>query len=192
MSIEERAALAEAIEDDNLISLRVLNSPFPDQRDRAILSYAESSSLVTFVIQEYGSAKLGELISVFAKGAHYDDAMMQVFGVDMDGMEDRWRAHIGAQPRTGTTRATPIPSATFTPEPTSPPTSEGINTLVPTPAATATTLAMAPTLTATPAPQETLAPTSTPMPASRGPCLGAAPALVMFALFIAFRPRSAR
>ncbi|NIQ80072.1 MAG: peptidase MA domain-containing protein, partial [Anaerolineae bacterium] len=63
-------ALADAIQDDSLISLRVLNSPFPDSRERAVLSYAESNSLVSFIIEEYGSEKLGELISGFAEGAH--------------------------------------------------------------------------------------------------------------------------
>ena len=98
-----------------LISLRVLNSPFADQRDRAILSYAESNSLVSFIIDEHGTDKLGELIAVFAQGAHYDDAMLNVFGVDMDGMEDLWRAYIQAPPRQGVTQATPETPVQATP-----------------------------------------------------------------------------
>jgi len=137
MSPEERSALDDAIANDTLISLRVLNSPFPDQRERAILSYAESNSLVEFIIAEYGPDKLGELIEVFAQGAHYDDAMQQVFGVDMDGMEDLWRAHIGAPPRQGVTRATPaardtaLPALQETNTPSAASTSLPVETAVP-------------------------------------------------------------
>lgn len=115
MSFEERTALEKAIQDNTLISLRTLNSVFPDERKRAILSYAESYSFVDYIIKEYGTDKLGELIAVFAKGAHYDDAMQEVFGTDMDGMEDRWRAYIGAPPREGASAATPVPAVTNTP-----------------------------------------------------------------------------
>ena len=132
-------------------------------------------------------------MSVFAEGAHYDDAMMQVFGVDMDGMEDLWRTHIGAQPRTGVTQATPVPSATTTTPPTA------TSTSAPTPSMpsqedrpTATAVAMLPTSTATVVPAESPAATPTSVPASAGPCLGAAPALGLLILFALFRARPAR
>jgi len=176
MSTEERSALADAIRKNTLISLRALNSGFPDDRERAILSYAQSNSLIDFIIDRYGTAKLGELINVFAVGAHYDDALLQVFGVDMDGMEDLWREYIGARPREGATRITPVPvetpivptatlSADITPLPA---------TATPFPLATPTDL---------PAPDRTSTPKS-------GPCLGICPTLGMVILFVLFRPRS--
>ncbi len=169
-----------------MISLRVLNSPFPDSRERAVLSYAESNSLVSFIIEEYGSEKLGELISGFAEGAHYDDAMMQVFGVDMDGMEDLWRTHIGAPPRAGVSRATPLPRATFTPSEAS----EETKIPIPPIAATATVVAAVPTATPTRVAQKTATPAPAPLCAPRLPCLGAAPVLLVLALFAVFRPRT--
>lgn len=181
MSLEERAALADAIEDDALISLRVLNSAFADAREQAILSYAESYSLINFIIDAYGTEKLGELIAVFAEGAHYDDAMIEVFGVDMDGMEGLWREHIGAPPASGETRATPVPTATFVPSPTA--------TRVPQGALTATATAVAAVPTSTPA--EVAQPTPTPTPRTTGPCLGAVPMIAVLALF-ALRPRLVR
>jgi hypothetical protein len=190
MSLEERATLSDAIQDDTLVSLRALNSAFADARDQAILSYAESYSLVSFIIDAYGAEKLGELIGVFAEGAHYDDAMLQVFGVDMDGMEDLWREHIGAPARAGETRATPIPAATEQPMPTSTPVL-GItptSTSEPLPTATAGAVVAAPTPTA----QQVAEPTPTPMPRSVGPCLGAVPMIAVLVLFVTFRPRPAR
>jgi hypothetical protein len=166
MDAEEALALAAAVERDELIPLRALNSPFPDQREQAILSYAESNSLVSFIIEEYGAAKLGELIAVFAEGAHYDDAMMEIFGVDMDGMEDLWRASVGAPPRSGVSRATPVPQVTRAPREL---TELGDDRATPMP-------------TVTLVPQET--PLSTPAPRGAVPCLGAAPALALLAVLL--------
>ena len=198
LSSGEQAVLDEAIRADNLIALRTLNSAFPDQRERATLSYAESYSLIHFIVEEFGTEKLGELIAVFSEGAHYDDALMQVFGVDMDGMEDLWRAYIGAQPRTGTTRATPVPTVTMTPSPVPTRAAENKDTPVPTPTSTQNTVATLPTSTPTatmivPTPTATEALGDEPaVPAPRGPCLGAVPALALLILFVLFFPRAVR
>ena len=186
MGSEERRALSEAIKEDSLIPLRVLNSPFPDERARAVLSYAESNSLVDYIIEEYGPHKLGELLSVFALGAHYDDAMMQVFEVDMDGMEDLWRAHIGAQRRTDAAQAAPTVQATATPQPTEktqPP-------LLPI-AATATAVAAQPRPTAAPTLSADSEPATGTRPAWCGLCPGVLPALALLALWAVYRPRAA-
>jgi hypothetical protein len=206
MSLEERVTLENAVEDDTLISLRVLNSPFPDQRERAVLSYAESYTLVEFIIEEYGAAKFGELLSVFAVGAHYDDAMIEVFGVDMDGMEDQWRAHIGASPRaeaqaatatplpTSTTTSTPISTGTVPATPTPTATTPATPTLVATPilpiAATATAIAALPQPTASPTPADS-GDGPTERPAACRPFVGLLPALILFAILRLYRPKSA-
>jgi hypothetical protein len=188
---EERAILADAIDSGELVSLRALNSAFADARDQAVLSYAESYSLVTFIIEQYGTDKLEQLIGVFAEGAHYDDAMLEVFGVDMDGMEDLWRAYIGAPPRSGETRATPVPevtaAATATPIPAMPTPTQ--------PLPTATAVAAAPTPsetapTATPASVAGITPTPTPVGRPALPCLGGAPAIAGLALWMLLRARA--
>jgi hypothetical protein len=184
MGFEERTALASAIEEDTLISLRVLNSPFPDQRERAVLSYAESASLVEFIIEEYGSDKLGELLSVFAQGAHYDDAMQKVFGVDMDGMEDLWRAHLGARQRSGAEQATSTPPNTPAASPTQEPSPP-----IPPIAATATAVAALPRPTTAATVTQEPAPAAEPGRTQCIPCLGLLPALVVLALWSTFHPR---
>jgi len=204
MGREERVTLDQAIEDDTLISLRVLNSPFPDERERAILSYAESNSLVEFIIEAYGPEKLGDLLAVFAVGAHYDDAMLEVFGVDMDGIEDQWRAYIGAKPRVGAQAetATPLSTPTTALTATSAPTTQitptpaattaASPTLVPTPmlpiAATATALAARPRPTATLTP-EGAGDNPSSAPAICRPCLGLLPALALLVILRLYRPR---
>jgi hypothetical protein len=115
----EQAALEAAIQNDALLSIRSLASNFPEDSDLAVLSYAESSSVVEYLFEVYGSETVARLLEVFAVGAHQDDGFMKVLGIDVDGLEDEWRAHIGAPPRQGETRATPVlPTATPVPRPT--------------------------------------------------------------------------
>jgi hypothetical protein len=204
MDVEERATLEQAIRDNELISLRVLNSPFPDQRERAILSYAESNSLVEFLIEEHGPEKFGELLNVFALGAHYDDAMIEVYGVDMDGIEDQWRAHIGAPPRAEAQAptATPLPTETAAPSPTAAArtptaapslTATATATQAATPmlpiAATATALAAQPQPTASPTLEES-SEERTSLPALCRPSMGLLPALVLLVIVRLYRPRA--
>ena len=106
---EESAALQRAIESDSLLSIRSLASNFPQDYDLAILSYAESSSVIEFIFEVYGNEAMAQLLEVFAVGAHQDDGLRDVLGFDVDGLEDEWRVHIGAPPREGVTRATPVP-----------------------------------------------------------------------------------
>ena len=190
LTVEERALLADAIEIGQLVSLRALNSAFADARDQAVPSYAESYSLVEFLIDQYGTDELGQLIDVFAEGAHYDDAMLEVFGVDMDGMEDLWREYVGAPPRSGETRVTPAPEVTATPTPTRmPPTATAVAAA---PTATPSPTPMAPAPTATPASAIVEEPTPTPMGQSGLPCPGVAPAVAVLVLFALLRARAVR
>jgi hypothetical protein len=101
------AELNEAIESNTLISVRSISSSFSADSDLASLSYAESYSLVEFILDQYGEEKMTQLIDIFAKGAYYDDALQEALGVDTDGLEDAWRAWLDAPPRPTTVESTP-------------------------------------------------------------------------------------
>ena len=88
-------ALNEAIANDDLISLRSLNSSFPAADSGATLSYALSQSLVEYLITAHGWLKMQELLSVFAQGATHEGAIKQVYGVDLDGLEAAWHQSLG-------------------------------------------------------------------------------------------------
>ena len=96
---DQEALLAEAIAGNRLLSLRGLGGSFSAHAGRAGLAYAQSYSVVNFLIEEYGREKALELLAAFRRGASYDGALQQVYGFDTDGLEDRWRAKVGAQPR---------------------------------------------------------------------------------------------
>jgi hypothetical protein len=84
----------QAVEQHNLISVRSLASPFSAIPSEAYLSYAESQSIVTFLIQNYGRDKMLQLLNVFKEGSTYDDALTQVYGFDEDGLDTLWQEYV--------------------------------------------------------------------------------------------------
>lgn len=89
-----RSRLESGVRDGNLISVRTLCSPFSAHPERAYLAYAESYSLVDYVISEYGGGAMLELLDVFAAGSSYDGALEEVYGFDIEGLDRRWRDHV--------------------------------------------------------------------------------------------------
>jgi hypothetical protein len=104
-----------ALQNDTLIPLRSLTQAFAADTNIADLSYAQSYSVVDFIFRHYGRDKMAQLLQAFKQGGYYDDIFVQVFGVDVDGLEAAWRKDIGAKPRALPTRAltTPTPFPTF-------------------------------------------------------------------------------
>jgi hypothetical protein len=87
-----RSSLNEAISEGTLISVRTLCSPFSAYTDKARLSYAESYSLVEYLLDNYGQDKMLNLLTVLKQGSTYDEALTQVYGFDIDGLDAGWRA----------------------------------------------------------------------------------------------------
>jgi len=92
-----QAWLRKAIEEDKLISVRSLSSPFSAKPEEAYISYAQSQSLVEYLIQNYGQDKIFKLLKLFKQGCTYDEALIEVYGFDADGLDARWRASITNQ-----------------------------------------------------------------------------------------------
>jgi hypothetical protein len=91
--------LSKAINEDKLISVRSLSSEFSAIPEQAYLSYAESYSLVEFLISSYGQSKMLELLNTFRQGSCYDDALERVYGFDMGGLDSLWRDYVTKQYR---------------------------------------------------------------------------------------------
>ena len=86
-----QSALQQAISEDKLISVRSLCSPFSADPGKAYLSYAESYSLVEYLLDNYGQVKMLNLLTLHKQGNTYDEALIQVYGFDIDGLDARWR-----------------------------------------------------------------------------------------------------
>lgn len=91
------SVLDPAVAADKLFTVRTLASPFSAFPDQAVLAYAQSDSIVEYLIGTYGQPKMLELLGVFRQGSGYDDALNKVYGFDMDGLNQRWRDYVRAQ-----------------------------------------------------------------------------------------------
>lgn len=88
------SVLSDARDDDLLISIRSLASPFSAYTWESLLGYAESHEVVNYLIDRYGRDKMLELLNAFGEGSSYDEALMKVYGFNMDGLNDVWRASL--------------------------------------------------------------------------------------------------
>jgi len=90
-----RSYLEKAISDNTLISVRSLCSPFSAYPEKAYLSYAESYSLVEYLLDNYGNDKMLDLLALLKQGNTYDEALLAVYGFDIEGLDARWRMALG-------------------------------------------------------------------------------------------------
>ncbi|CAG0994654.1 hypothetical protein ANAEL_02512 [Anaerolineales bacterium] len=110
-----QAQLDQAISSDTLLTVRSLNGGFSELPDKANLSYSQSYSIVNFLIKTYGQDKLTELLTALRDAKTIDDALLEIYGFDSDGLEDAWRGSVGAAPRAVSAQATAMPTPTFVP-----------------------------------------------------------------------------
>ncbi len=102
-----REALDHAVAADALLSVRSLSS-YSGQANEVDLFYGEAYSIVSFMLDTYGRDKMQAFLAVFGKGARQEDALQQVYGLTLAGLDDAWRASLGLAPR-------PKPQATTAP-----------------------------------------------------------------------------
>lgn len=107
--------LEEAIREDTLLSIRSLSGNFSEVSEKAQLSYSQSYSITSFLIETYGQDKMTALLLALKDGIVIDDALLQTYGFGTEGLEDAWRHTIGAQPRPVPAQPTVQPTPTFVP-----------------------------------------------------------------------------
>ena len=94
-----RSSLDKAILEGTLISVRSLCSPFSAYPEKARLSYAESHSLVEYLLDSYGQDKMLDVLTSLKLGNTYDEALTAAYGFDIDGLDARWRATLTREER---------------------------------------------------------------------------------------------
>lgn len=107
--------LDDAIRNDTLLTIRSLSSGFSEIADKMYLSYSQSYSVVKYLIETHGQEKMNALLGTLRDGNSVDDALIQIYGFDIEGLEDAWRQAIGAQPRTVSAQPTAQPTPTYVP-----------------------------------------------------------------------------
>ncbi|NOT05486.1 MAG: hypothetical protein HOP27_12890 [Anaerolineales bacterium] len=105
----------QAIQNNELVSVRSLSAGFSEEFSKATLSYSQSFSIVEYLIETHGQDKMTELLSTLRDGNAIEPALINIYGFDLDGLEDAWRQSIGAAPRAVSAQPTAQPTATFVP-----------------------------------------------------------------------------
>lgn len=98
MPDDNQRALDQAIARDELLTIRSMSS-YSGQAEQVDLYYGQAYSVLAFMLEEYGRAKLTELLGVFAEGSRQEDALMRVYGFGLDALDEQWRASLGLGPR---------------------------------------------------------------------------------------------
>jgi hypothetical protein len=91
--------IERGIEEDAFVPLRSLSGSFPAHGGEASIAYSQSYSVVNFLLEEYGAEQLQKVILTLAQGKGTDQALEEVYGFNVDGLEVAWRRAIGAPPR---------------------------------------------------------------------------------------------
>jgi len=106
--------LQRALSTNSLISVRSLASPFSANTNEALLAYAQSYSLIEFLVTNYGQSKMLGLLSAFKEGSSYDNALARVYDFDMDGLDTLWRNYVKKQyQQTGFSAPTSLPAGSL-------------------------------------------------------------------------------
>ena len=92
------AALQVAVNDDRLDSVQTLASTFSAFAEKSLLAYAESHSIVSFLVEGYGADAMFAMLTEFSHGSTSDDALKAVYGFDMQGLDAAWRPSLGLAP----------------------------------------------------------------------------------------------
>jgi hypothetical protein len=89
-----RPLVKNAVDTGTLIPLRALDSPFPLSADQALLSYAESESVVNYIITAYGSKTIGALVAAFNDELSYNQIVQRVLNKSIDDLDKEWKASL--------------------------------------------------------------------------------------------------
>ncbi|MCJ7492028.1 MAG: peptidase MA family metallohydrolase [Dehalococcoidia bacterium] len=115
LSNEERA-LESAIESDEVLSLRAMSSAsLAHTSVNVSLFYGQSWSVISFLVDQYGTERFADLFATFKAGSTVDKALEQVYGFEQDGLENAWRESVGLPARKSTGQqgqTTPLPQLT--------------------------------------------------------------------------------
>jgi len=91
------AVLRQAVLDDSLISLRTLGGPVSSDTQKAYLSYAQSHSVVDYLLETYDSQSMNTLLMLLTDGETVDSALQQSYGVALSQLEANWRTWVREQ-----------------------------------------------------------------------------------------------
>jgi hypothetical protein len=93
----EEAALNNAIQRNSVLPITSLGVSARGTGGVVSLFYAQSGSIVAFMIEVLGEDKFGEFVAAMANDTP-EGALQSVYGLDLIGLENAWREAVGLPP----------------------------------------------------------------------------------------------
>lgn len=111
--------VAAAARNGELIPLQALASNFPSDPEKALLSYAQSESVVRYIEKTYGVEAVARLVAQFKSGTTDDVAVQNALNISLNTLDADWRATMDAPERTPQPVAAPdtAPASRFSGSP---------------------------------------------------------------------------
>nr|WP_238530486.1 peptidase MA family metallohydrolase [Oscillochloris trichoides] len=88
--------LLDAAQENRLIPLEALAASFPADPDQARLSYAQSRSIVEYILDIYGEAPLQTMLAAIAEAVPAEDVVQRALGMSVDELDAAWRSTLPA------------------------------------------------------------------------------------------------
>ncbi|MCY4112410.1 MAG: peptidase MA family metallohydrolase [Chloroflexi bacterium] len=92
--IKERFAygdiMTRLVDEDNFVSLRGITGSFPADSQAAVNAYAQSNSLVTYIIETWGREGIADLLEAYAGGVSDNEAVQAALGISLDELDRAW------------------------------------------------------------------------------------------------------
>ena len=97
LSSDLAAALSSAVKQGRLDSVQSLSSSFPADTAGATLAYAESYSLVDYLLDHRGGREnMLALLAAIKNGSGYEEALQEVYGLSISQLDSQWKQYLMA------------------------------------------------------------------------------------------------
>lgn len=111
-------SLEKSLNEERLPSLKSLSAGFSAYSDGAGLAYTYSGQVAAYLIDTFGTEQMTLLLQTMQAGSDVDEAMLEVYGFDTNGLDVAWRTAQGYQPTPTSAADAAALAATPTPVPT--------------------------------------------------------------------------
>lgn len=85
-----REQAAQALRSDDLLDLRAMDS-LPGRPDEVRVFYAQAETVVTYMIDTYGTDTMSSLVRAIALGTRAETALGSIYGLTTDQLDQQWR-----------------------------------------------------------------------------------------------------
>ena len=99
----------------NSFPLRGITGSFPAAGRAALNAYAQSNSLVGYIIETWGQEGVARLLEAYAGGVSDNEAVLEALGVSLDELDRAWLGTYGVESPTFTSLTQPNVAAAVVP-----------------------------------------------------------------------------